>query len=299
MTKPRALTTAVPSKKLTTPQILRAALTQPDHLRNQGFGPQHLLESAEQSFKDKQNIRARIQLRTMARVEPLEKEETPLFETSGNLLSDHGYPKQAAYHWTKAYNKGHQPYDMSMKLGHYKLTNGQLNDAQIIFSDQSSRRPEDPIVHNELGVTQFMSATRQNDIGRFSEQRHNALSSFEKSLSVKVDSVVEQNKKVATCLSHAPLYSGPFWYLKPRLGTSTRMIDALIRDLSNNKTESKSAPGIGFTPVNHPKGGTSIEPTFTTQFYQVPRIANELALYELAKIKQEQPDIESSRMLKK
>ena len=212
-----------PRSKLTTSQIVYAFLNGPEKLRTHGYTPKRLLESAKESFHDNQKIRARVQLRTMKRFEPTES-ETPLFEESGNELFLHNYNKQAAEHWTVAYDHGHKPYDMSMLLGHYTLVNGQLNKSQSIFNDLALNFPTDSIVFNELGVAHFMVATQHKDPEKFSFYRYLAIHSFDASFANQPNAISDQNKKVATCLTYTPHYGLPYLFLKTRSDAPTRLI---------------------------------------------------------------------------
>lgn len=265
----------------------------PETLRSSGYSPKNFLESGKSSFEDNQKIRARIQFRTMTHFKLMEM-ESPLFEESGNVLMNHNYQKQAFKHWDIAYQHGHRPYSMSMALGHHALVNGQFNQSQEIFKDLAIKNPADPVVFNEYGVVHFMEAIHQrHNIEKFSMLRYLATQSFETSIANQPTTIAEQNKRVVAALTYTPHYGSPHYYLKTHSNSSTRMIDAIIRSLELNKTESKSATGLGFTPTTDKEGNFSLNPTITSTSYKVPVVANELALQELAKIKLDQASEEN------
>lgn len=276
------------SQKFSTLEILQACITtNPNALRESGYTPESLYESSQLSFADKQRLRGRAQCYIMTRFKPGESEAS-VYEKSGDLLFSNSLPKQARQHWKIAFDNDHKPFDMTMNLGRQSLTQGYLNTACGAFGYLSQQLPHIPYLHNELGVARFMLATQENKTNGFVKHRLDALSAFDRALDLKPDSIVEQNKKVASLLTLAPEYGHPYRYLKFKNGSSTRMIDALMRDLSNNKEKSKYATGVGFTDVTHPDGSSSLEPVVTTTSYRVPVVPNELALYELTKLKQEQ-----------
>ncbi len=282
-------------KKLSNFEILKAFfIGNTNTLRTNGYHPRSLYESSQLSFNDKQNCRARTQCRIMTRFTPL-KSEAPIYEKSGDLLFRHDLPKQARQHWQIAFDNDHKPFDMTMSLGRHSLLQGHLDTACRAFGCLSKRPGVPYYVHNELGVAQFMLATQQSNPMEFVKRRLDALDSFDEASKLQADPVVTQNKKVASLLTSSPKYGHPWSYLEYKdWWSSTRMIDALMRDLSNHQEEYQSAPGVGIAV----DGSSNIKPVITTASYTVPIVPNQLALCELAKIKQEQLSEEeiSSRM---
>ncbi|MEO8401392.1 MAG: hypothetical protein ABI597_06275, partial [Gammaproteobacteria bacterium] len=276
-------------EKFGTFKILAAfVMTNENTLRANGYTPSNLYQSGMLSFQHGQKIRARIQYRVMLRFTP-DAEEANIYEQSGNDLSQRGYENISARHWTWAFAHGHKPYVMSEKLGDYKLTSGNLKMAEELFTHLIQIQPNNPIPYNKLGVTHFMRALCQDDMKAFCHKQYLAKQNFEKSLQLDPkDTISKQNHAVASVLTVRPEYGSPWEYLRPTPSTSTRMIDAIMHGLSDNRTQTKSSLGSGASFGTDSNGQTTVNPTVVVTSYEVPRFANEFALQELSKLKAEE-----------
>lgn len=251
-----------------------------DTLRKNGFTPLSLYKSSELSFKDKQTWRAQMQCDLMRNSFNFSKSEASIFEKSGDLLSSNGLPEKAYQHWKIAFEYGHRPLEMTVHIGQYALQQGDLETAYRAFY-YLSQMPNVPYyVHNELGVVQLMKATKQRDLEAFVEQRFNAVQSFERASPLESDPIAEQNKLVASVLSHNLIYSSPWQELKCKKNSSTRIIDALMNDLSKNEVKSETNLNPGWTSDG--------KLTFAVTSSSVPYYPNQFALCTLTKIKEKQ-----------
>lgn len=257
-------------------------------LRYQGYTPEKLYQSGHAAFANNNTIRARMQFAIMLRFTP-QPAEAPVYEKSGDTLEERGFSQKAAAHWSHAFNYQHRPYVMNEKLGHYYLKSGGLQQAQTVFEHQVSTAPECSVAHNELGVTRFMRALKQNQFNEFENHKMAALGLFKKSSELKpTDRVSPLNHKVASLLTMRPVYGLAHTFLKTKPGAPTPMLDAVMQDLEAHRFETKSSIGSGVTIGTDSKGSLTLDPTIVSQSYQVPRYANEAALLELTKLKSEE-----------